>query len=243
MSGKSQFIIGIVASSLAFSPALRAQEPNDPKKDHRTLTVQGQAKVSAIPDIATLSVEVSRDGADMDPVLTQVRQQMNKVLEAIKAQGIAEKDVRTEFFQVHPKYEQDKRGNPRPVGYTVANQVSVKVRDLKKTGKVLTAVLNAGATRVDGPEFEIDNPQLLERQALAMATQEAKAQAEAVASAAGVQLGDILTINPQNVNWPGPRRPLMMRAMAMPAAAQTEEPISAGEQTLTAYVTLTYAIR
>jgi uncharacterized protein YggE len=217
-------------------------DEHKPEKKERTLTVQGQAKVSAVPDIATLSVEVSRDGADMDPVLTQVRQQMNKVLEAVKAQGIADKDVRTEFFQVHPKYEQDKHGNPRPVGYTVANQISVKVRELKKTGKVLTAVLNAGATRVNGPEFEIDNPQLLERQALAAATHEAKAQAEAVASAAGVQLGDILTINPQNVNWPGPRRPLMMRSMAMPAAVPAEEPIEAGEQTLTGYVTLTYAI-
>jgi hypothetical protein len=219
-----------------------AENGSSHKIKDRTLTVQGQAKLSAIPDIATLSVEVSRDGVDMDPVLTQVRQQMNKVLEAIKAQSIAEKDVRTEFFQVHPKYEQDKHGNPRPVGYTVANQVSVKVRDLKKTGKVLTAVLNAGATRVDGPAFEIDNPQLLERHALAAATKEAQAEAEAVAQAAGVQLGEILTINPQNVNWPVPRRPLMMRAMAMPAAMPEEEPIESGEQTLTGYVTLTYAI-
>jgi len=87
----------------------QSNDSKDASKDRRTLTVQRQSKVSAIPDIATLSVEVSRDGADMDPVLTQVRQEMNKVLEAVKAQGIAEKDVRTEFFQVHPKYEVDKK--------------------------------------------------------------------------------------------------------------------------------------
>jgi len=219
-----------------------AEDGSSHDKKERTLTVQGQAKVSAIPDIATLSVEVSRDGADLDPVLTEVRRQMSQVLGAVQGQGIAEKDVRTDFFQVHPKYEQDKRGNPHPVGYVVANRVTVKVRDLKKTGKVLSAVLKSGATSVNGPDFEIDNPQVVERQALAAATQEAKAQAEAVASAAGVQLGDILSINPQNVNWPIPRRPMMMRAMAMPAAMPVEEPIEAGEQTLTAYVTLTYAI-
>ncbi len=213
------------------------------EKKERTLTVQGQGKVSAIPDIATLSVEVTQDGPDLDPVLTQVRKQMNKILEVVKGQGIEDKDVRTDMFQVHPKYEQDKRNNPKRVGYAVANRVSVKVRDLKKTGKVLAAVLNAGATSVNGPDFEIDNPEIVERQALAAATKDAKAKAQAVAEAAGVQLAEILAINPQSVNWPGPRRPMMMRAMAMPAAMDAEEPISAGEQTLAGYVTVTYAIR
>lgn len=223
-----------LSNSAADSPAANNQ---------RTLTVQGEGKVSAVPDIATLSIEVSHDGTDLDPALTEVRQQMNKVLAVVKGQGIEDKDVRTDFFQVRPKFEYDKRGNPHPVGYTVTNRVSVKVRELKSTGKVLTAVLNAGATNVNGPDFEIDNPAVLERQALAAATRDAKAKAQAVAEAAGVQLGEILTINPQTVNWPIRPRPFMMRAMAMPAALQTEEPIAAGEQTLTGDVTATYRIQ
>jgi uncharacterized protein YggE len=213
------------------------------EKTERTLTVQGQGKVSAVPDIATLSVEVSQDGADLDPILTQVRKQMNTILEVVKSHGIEEKDIRTDMFQVHPKFEQDKRGNPRRIGYVVTNRVSIKVRDLKKTGKVLTAVLGAGATSVNGPDFEIDNPEAVERQALAAATRDARTKAQAVAEAAGVQLGEIMTINPQSVNWPSPRRPMMMRAMAMAASMEAEEPMRAGEQTLTGYVTLTYAIR
>ncbi len=212
------------------------------QKSERSITVQGQGKVSAIPDIATLSIDVSHDGPDMDAVLTQVRQEMNRVMEAVKGQGVEDKDIRTDSFQVHPKYEQDRRGNPRPIGYTVANRLSVKVRDLKKTGKILSATLRAGATSVNGPNFEIDNPQIVERLALAAATREAKAKAQAVAEAAGVQLGDILSINPQNVGWPGPR-PMMMRAMAAPASAEMQEPIAAGEQTLTGYVTITFSIR
>jgi uncharacterized protein len=240
MKNKSLWLVAVL-SLLIFALPLRAADSNH-EKDERTLTVQGQGKVSAIPDIATLSVEVSREGTTLDPILTQVRQDMSKVLEVVKAQAIADKDVQTELFQVHPKYEQDKHRNPRPAGYVVTNRVSVKVRDLKKTGKVLTAVLNAGATTVDGPDFEIDNPNEIERQALAAATKDAKAKAQTVAEAAGVQLGEIMTINPQSVNWPGPRRPMMMRAMAMSAAAAAEEPISAGEQTLTGYVSITYAI-
>ncbi|SRR5258708_4963468 len=230
-------LLSISFGSISFSAAETSHEKND-----RTLTIQGQGRVSAIPDIATLSVEVSQDGAELDPILNQVRNEMTKVLGVVKGQGIDEKDVRTDTFQVHPKFEQDKRNNPKRVGYTVANRISIKVRDLKKTGKVLTAVLNAGATSVNGPDFEIDNPEATERLALAAATKDARAKAQAVADAAGVQLGQIITINPQTVSWPSPRRPMMMRAMAMPSAIESEEPLAAGEQILTGYVTITYDI-
>jgi uncharacterized protein YggE len=212
------------------------------EKQTRTITVQGEGKVSAIPDIATLSAEVRQEGKDLDPVLSMVRKQMNKVLEVVKAQGIEDKDVRTAYFQVRPKYEQDKHGNARPVGYIVANRITIKVRDLKKAGKVLSSVLDAGANSVDGPDFELDNPQVAEREALAAATKDAKAKAQAVADAAGVHLGDIMEINPQNINWPGPRPRVFAAAMASPMVMQSEEPLAAGEQTLTGSVTLTYAI-
>ena len=203
--------------------------------------MQGQGKAFAVPDIAILSVEISQEGADLDPILIQVRKQMNKVLEAVKGQGIADKDVQTAFFQVRPKYEADKRSNPHRVGFVVTNRASVKVRDLKKAGKVLTVVLNAGATTVDGPNFELDNPQAAEREALVAATQDARAKAQTVAEAAGVQLGEIMTIAPQSVTWPSPPRPMMLRAAMNEGAA--EEPLAAGEQTLTGFVTLTYSIR
>src|SRR5205807_5639059 len=238
---KLLFIGGVVLGVVWIGSWCAAAEDKH-GKETRSLTVQGQGKVPAVPDIATLSVQVSQEGADLDPVLTQVRKQMSKVLEVIKGQGVADKDVQTESFQVHPKYEQDRKGNPHRAGFVVTNRATVKVRDLKKTGKVLASVLNAGATSVDGPNFELDNPAAAEREALAAATKDAQGKARAVAEAAGVQLGAIMTINPQNVSWPVPRRPLVMRAMAMPAAAETEEPLSAGEQTVTAYVTITYAI-
>src|SRR5258706_971956 len=193
--------IGIFLGVVSLASPLLAAEAGHEKRE-RTLTVQGQGKTSAVPDIATLSVEVSQEGSDLDPVLVQVRKEMNRVLDVVKAQGIAEKDVQTEFFQVRPKYEQDKRANPHRAGFVVSNRIAVKVRDLKKAGKALSAVLNAGATSVDGPNFELDNPQAAEREALAAAAKDAKAKAQAVAEAAGVQLGEIVTINPESVNWP-----------------------------------------
>src|SRR6266700_3183017 len=210
---KRSVVLGFFLFIGNLSMPLWAVESGHEKKE-RTLTVQGQGKMSAVPDIATLSVEVSREGADLDPLLAQVRKEMGRVLEVLKGQGIPDKEVQTEFFQVHPKYEQDKRANPHRAGFFVSNRVSVKVRDIRKVGKVLSEVLSVGATNVEGPNFELDNPQIVERGALAAATKDAKAKAQAVAEAAGVQLGEILAINPENIGWPIRPRPLMMRTMA-----------------------------
>src|ERR1035437_4200640 len=100
MSRKSICIIGIALSFLILSPILRAEKTNETKKDSRTLTVQGEGKVQAVPDIATLSVEVSQEGEDLDPVTAEMRRQMSKVLESVKAQAIEDKDIQTQLYNV-----------------------------------------------------------------------------------------------------------------------------------------------
>lgn len=212
-------------------------------KPERTLTVQGQGKSSAAPDIAVLSIEVSHEGDDLDPLLARVRKDMDKALDGIKSQGVADKDIQTESFSVQPKYESDKRGNARRVGFVVTNRASVKVRDIKKTGKILSTMVSAGGTTVNGPNFELDNPQQVEREALAAATKDARLKAETVAHAAGVQLGEIQSLNPQTVSWPQPRFHGRVAMMAMADGLEAKEPIQAGEQTLTAYVSITFVIK
>ena len=207
------------------------------------MTVQGQGKIQAVPDIAVLSIEVTLTGEALDAVSTQVRERMQKALAALKAQGVEDKDIQTQAYQVQPQFAYDKSGNATRKGYTVTNRVAAKVRELKKVGKVLTAVVDSGVTAVNGPDFDFDNPQALERQALAKAVEDAKAKAGILAQAANATLGEVLTITQNGSgNLPGPR-PLMMRAMAMPAAVNAEEPISAGEQSFTSNVTLIFALK
>jgi uncharacterized protein len=221
--------------------ALHAAELMDITK-RRAVTVQGQGKVQAAPDIATLTVEVSQEGAALDSVSAEVRKGMTKVLDALHNAGVSDKDLQTLAFQVQPRYEQDKRGNPHRTGYRVANSVLAKVRDLKKVGKVLSSVIESGATEVNGPNFDFDNPQVLERQALAKAMQDARGKAEVLAETSGSRVGEILSIQ-QNagMGWPVPQ-PKMMRAMAMQADS-AEPPIAVGENTFTATVSATFALR
>jgi len=236
-------VISVAMILILSCAGLRADVSDAAGPNRRTITVQGEGKVHAIPDIATISIEVRQDGEDLDSVTSLVRHAMGKILESVKAQKIDDKDIQTDLFSVHPKLEYDKHSNPRHVGYSVTNRIHVKVRDLKKVGKVLTAVTADGVTSVNGPDFDVDNPQVPERQALALAYDDAHAKASALAEAAGVHLGQILSMTPEASSSPIRPRPLMMRAMAMPAAVQEQEPISAGEQTISATVTVVYALQ
>jgi uncharacterized protein YggE len=222
----------------------RAGAVDDFKKPQRTVTVQGQGKVAAVPDVATLVVEATQEGAALDKVTVLVRQQMTKVLAAMKAQGVADRDLQTIAYQVQPKYEYDKNRNPKPSGYRVTNRLQVKVRDLEKVGKILSAAIDSGANNVVGPDFDVDNPRQLEREAQKLAVQEARARAELLAQTAGAALGSVQTIQPlDSPVWPMPKHG-MVRAMSMAAVADSApEPVAAGEQVITANVSVTFELK
>jgi uncharacterized protein len=235
-------IIGPLLCIAILVPWCRVAGADEAKKDSRTVTVQGQGKIQAIPDIATLSVGVSQDGSSAEAVSAKVRDAIGQVLAAIKAQGIPDKDVQTQFYEVQPKWEWT-GGRQQRAGFTVSNQVAIKVHDLKKVGRLLAVVTDAGATSVNGPNFGFDNPQELERQALVKAMEDAKDKAAALAQAAGASLGEVTTIDQGGpVAWPGPR-PLFASHRAMAAQAVPSEPIETGEQNFTSNISVTFTLR
>ncbi|MFA5975106.1 MAG: SIMPL domain-containing protein [Elusimicrobiota bacterium] len=219
---------------------LAQAEPGDGRENLRTISVQGQGRLTAVPDIANLTVEVRKEGASLDDISAQVRQGMSHVLDVLKGQGLADKDLQTAAYQVQPRYEHDRQGNTRPNGYIVLNRLTAKVRDLKKVGKVLTAAVQSGATGVTGPDFDFDNPQLLERKALALAMEDARAKADVLVQAAGARLGAVRTVNQSGpIAWPG-RHFMASRAMEVAGAA---EPIAAGEQGFTSTIQVTFDLQ
>ena len=211
-----------------------------PDRIPRRITVQGQGKISGVPDQARIQVMVTEDGLKVDAVTQEVRRRMDAVMKTLKAQGVADKDLQTQVYRVTPKMEW-KNGRSSRVGYTVSNQVEVKIHDLKKTGALLAAVQDAGANDINGPQFEFENPQELERKALAEALKDAKAKAALLAESAGATLGEVLTIDEGASYRPGPRPMMAMRAMA--AAPAAEEPIASGEETVQASVSVTFSLK
>jgi hypothetical protein len=156
--------------------------------------------------------------------------QMAKVMAAIKAAGIAERDIQTAGISVHPEYRYAENQPPTITGYQASNTVNLKVRDIGDLGGVLDALVASGANQVNGPSFEIDKPDEAYDEARLAAVEKAQARAQTYAKALGLRVRRIVSISEGG----GFQPPIpMMRMQAMDAGmAKAETSVSPGETTL-----------
>ncbi|HYZ25390.1 MAG TPA: SIMPL domain-containing protein [Geminicoccaceae bacterium] len=227
--------LGLLAAMVVVAtPAAAHEEPE------RRLVVSGAGEASARPDTAVILAGVVVQADTAGAALADNTRAMNAVLEQLRASGLAEEDIQTSQFSVMPLYEQRRPDPetiepPRIIGYQVSNQVTARVRDLDRLGAVLDALVSAGANSIDGPSFEIADPEPLLEQARDAAVADALAKAKRYAAAAGVKLGKIVSI--EEGGSYAPPRP-MMRAEAMDSAV----PIAPGQTELSAAVAITFVI-
>jgi uncharacterized protein len=197
------------------------------------ITVTGVGRVETTPNEALFSLGVSTSGATARAALAANSEAMRKVLAALAAAGIDEKDIKTETVSVGPNYDEGVGSS----GYTARNSVSVRIRDLSKAGTVLDAASRAGANEVYGPTLTRGNREQIEAKALEDAVANARKRAEALADAAGIRIGRVTAIVEGSTGGPQPW--LLERAAADTAAAT---PIKPGTEEVQASVTVTFAI-
>src|SRR5690606_35796157 len=159
--------------------------------------------------------------------MRQNAQQMDKVLAAIKAAGIAERDVQTSGVNLSPRYRHDDNEAPKITGYQASNTVSLKVRDIAALGKVLDALAAQGANQINGPSFEIDQPEPVYDEARLKALAKAQARAKTYAEALNLQVRRIVSISEGGNAF----QPMPMKAMAMMDRAEST-PIAPGENSV-----------
>ena len=204
----------------------------------RTLTMTGQGEVRAAPDSVTLSAGVMVQGPTAAAALAANTTRMQGVFAALKKLGVADKDMQTSDFSVSPMMSDGNNNQaPRITGYQVNNQVRVRLDDVSKLGAALDALVTAGANQMNGVDFAIKDPAPLLTQARGDAVAAAKAKAETYAKAAGVSLGAVLSISENEISSPRP----MYAPMAMMAAKSV--PVAAGEESVTAQVSIVWEIR
>jgi hypothetical protein len=204
--------------------------------------MQGRGSVSVAPDMAVITARVVTVAKNAAGALAGNTADLSKVIEKIKASGVEAKDIQTSGFAIYPRYERvtDNSGRqPNITGYEVRNGVEINVRDLAKLGDLLTGVVNSGANSVDGVRFQVSDPDMKLDEARKDAVEAARHKAEVFAAAAGVKLGDILSISETGVQVP---RPVMMRTESMMMAKADAVPIEAGEETISASVTIEWRI-
>jgi uncharacterized protein len=220
-------------------PAHAAPEPTHPGAPRqRTIRVSGEGRVTVRPDVAVVLVGVEATAKTVAPAVAEASARMRRVLDAVAKAGVVERDVQTTRHDV----QVDRpwvNGRPGDVtGYTVVEEVRVKVRDLSKIGTVLDRVVAAGSNAIRGLTFERDDPAPAQSEALARAIGAARTKAEAMARAAGVATGGVLSIEEASGGRPVP----VMRA-ALRAGPAEGAPVAPGELEITAEVNVTYAMR
>lgn len=202
----------------------------------RQITVVGTGEARATPDRATVQLGVQSEAAAAQEALTANSAKMAALIEQLKQLGVAAADIQTSSFNISPTYAENGR---TVTGYQVTNMVSVIIRDVQATGDLLDKVVAAGANTVYGIGFSIDDPQALQATARDAAIADARARAQAMATAAGGTVGQILTIS-ETIGEPPVVFARAETAMAADAAAP---PIEAGEQAVNAQVQITYELR
>ena len=205
-----------------------------------TLNVNGSAQVTLSPDIAYISVGVHTENADANQAVSSNATQAQKIVDALKAAGIAEKDIRTSNFSITPQQQFDKDGKLTGVIFVVDNTVYVTLRDLTKIGDILGAAVSAGANNIYGIQFDVQDKTTALAGARQTAVENARKQAEELAQAAGVKLGDVQNINYYN-SYPVMAEGKGGGAMYDTASA-VSVPVTPGQLTFTVDVNVVYAI-
>lgn len=223
--------------ALALVPPAHAQQIIAAPTDGR-ITVTGSAEVSGAPDTAMVTLSVVSEAGTAGDALSENSAATAKVIDAVKAAGVAAADVQTSGFSVYPRYaDRDDDAEPaRIAGYSVRNGVVVRVRALPTLGTLLDAAVKAGANQIDGISFLIDDDTTLRDQAREGAVRDARRKADLYAAAANVKTGRVLSI--AETTGEPPMRPMYrMAADAAPAV-----PVEAGSVELSAEVTVVFAL-
>lgn len=197
--------------------------------DGTLLSVSAQAEASQAPDVATLSTGVVTQAPDANTAMRQNATQMDALMAAIRGAGIAEKDIQTSGINLNPQYDYRDNKPPRITGFQASNTVSLKVRDIGRLGQVLETLAAHGASQINGPSFEIDQPDPVYDRARLAALAKAKARAETYAKALGLKVRRVVSLSEGTAFAPRPMLK-MARVQAMDEAAPA--PVSPGETTL-----------
>lgn len=221
------FVISVV-SFIAVAAALPAQAAD------KLLTVTGEATVAVAPDTAVIRIGVTSSAKTAREASEGNAKQVTSVLAAIKDSGVSDRDVQTSRLSLQPQYDPNKSGTARLLGFQITNQLTVKIHDIDRLPSFLDRAIAAGANEMSGIEFIVSEQSKLLDRARDDAIGDAKRKAELYAKAAGVKVGQVVTIAEEGSS--PPPRPMVqaMRAGAVPVAP--------GEQMLRASVSVTYAI-
>lgn len=249
MNKRATTLLATSLSAIMLTGALSlpaAAQENQMTKQPARISVSGEGKMAAAPDMAILNLTVLRDAETAREAMSANNEAMAKVLNAMKKAGVEERDLQTSGINIQPRYiyPDDKNGlkEAKISGYSVSNSLTVRVRDLSKVGNVLDESVTLGVNQGGDLTFVNDNPSATINEARKRAVADAIAKAKTLADAASVGLGRVIEISEQT------RPPMPMpiaRQVKMMATAAPEDsvPVAAGENSYDVSVNVVFEIK
>lgn len=228
-----------IFAAFAAAPALGAETPILP--DAAVLDVTAVGRVSRAPDTATVRAGVVTQAPTAAAAMSEAAARMERVVAAVRGAGIADRDIRTSTISLAPQYRYGENLPPVVTGYQASSGVTVRFRDIARAGRVLDALVTAGANQIDGPQLSIDRADLALDAARTDAMQRARARAEIYARGAGLRVERIVAIGESGESEGGPQPQMLSMARAKADAPATE--LLPGETEVTATVTVRFLLK
>jgi hypothetical protein len=235
-------VLGLARAGLALSTA-RAQTVTETTSTlPRTITVVGEGTVKIKPDIAQANIGVEIIRPTVKAASSGAKDSMDAVLQALKEQGVDEKDIQTSGFSVWTERPYGPEGPSDEVLYHVSNQVAVTIRDLDTVGTVLDAAIEAGANNIYGVTFSLADPSQVESRARKEAVADAQAKAKELATLNDVEVGDVVSVS-EVIGGRGGYYTSVVRETAVAGMGGGGGPIAPGELELTLQLEIVYTVQ
>lgn len=203
------------------------------------LNVTGE--VTRIPGLAVISAGVVSRASTATGALQDNARRMDRVIAALKAAGIADRDIQTTSISLSPEYRYPENQSPQLTGYTASNQVTIRFRDIGNSGRVLDALVREGANQISGPNMTVEHPETALDEARANAVAAGRARAELYARSLGMRVLRVVSVSESGGSYPvPPPMPMYARAEASGTPVTRIEP---GEQKLQVNLAMVFELQ
>jgi len=234
---KLKLIAALMLGAAALPSAARAQATITQSIAGTRLDINATGEVTRVPDVAVISAGVVSRAPTAAAAMQDTATRIDRVLAALKRAGIADRDIQTSNVNLSPEYRYPENQSPQLVGYTASNNVSIRFRDIRNSGKILDVLVGEGANQISGPTLMVDKPEAALDEARAKAIAIGRARAETYARSLGLRVARVVAVNESGGYYAPPPAPMMERAQL----ASTK--IEPGEQKLQVTLAMTFELQ
>jgi uncharacterized protein YggE len=206
------------------------------------LDISATGEVTRVPDLAVISAGVVARSTTAAAALQETADKMDRVITALKRAGVDDRDIQTSSVSLSPEYRYPENQSPQLTGYSASNQVTVRFRDIRNSGKILDALVAVGANQINGPNMTIEHPEAALDEARTRAVAQGRARAELYARALGMHVARVVSIS-EGGGYYAPPPPPPPSAPMMASAERSYTRIEPGEQKLQVSLSMVFELR